>query len=441
MNDMVEINLNIIKPYITEQYESIYTINSNYFPQSKKNKLEELSKSSTNEIVNKQETSKNNSIEINNWERYGNITTSILAILILIIYLFRLFVKKSKTQGGYMGIVDRVKWDGTPDILAYKYPITELSTWTQLIVNESQEAFLVRGGVYEGPFGAGRHTLSTENIPIIRKIMGYPFGGKSPFSAEIWFVNKQINLDILWGTTDPIQLEDPKYHVMLPVRAFGQYGIEVTDTKRFLLKLVGTLSDFTTEKLSEYFRGIFITRIKNEIAISIQTLEISILEVSTRLDTISNTIKILLNNELEEYGVVLKQFNIHSINVPENDPAVLSLKTALAKRAEMGIIGFNYQQERSFDVMQTAAGNEGTAGGVMGAGVGLGIGLGIGTPLAVNFGQLGNNITLESNPNEKYENYKHEEKIKILKDLSDMRKDGILTEEEFEIEKKKILNN
>jgi membrane protease subunit (stomatin/prohibitin family) len=341
-----------------------------------------------------------------------------------------------------MAIVDRVKWDGSPDVLAYKYPSTELSTWTQLIVNESQEAFLVRGGVYEGPFGAGRHTLSTENIPILRAFIGLPFGGESPFSAEVWFVNKLVNLDITWGTPDPIQLEDPKYHVMLPVRAFGQYGIEVIEPKRFLLKLVGTLPDFTAEKLSEYFRGVFITRIKTEIANSILTLGTSILEISTKLDVISNTLKISLNKELEEYGVRLKQFNIHSINVPESDPAVISLKTALAKKAEMGIVGFNYQQERSFDVMQTAAGNEGTAGNVMGAGMGLGMGLGIGTPLAANFSQVGSNMMQETAASSEKRSgvYTHDEKMKMLRDLAEMKTSGILTEEEFQLEKKKILD-
>lgn len=340
-----------------------------------------------------------------------------------------------------MAIVDRVKWDGSPDVLAYKYPSSELSTWTQLIVNESQEAFLVRGGIYEGPFGAGRHTLATENIPIIRAAIGLPFGGKSPFSAEVWFVNKLVNLDITWGTPDPIQLEDPKYHVMLPVRAFGQYGIEIIEPKRFLLKLVGTLPDFTAEKLSEYFRGVFITRIKTEIANSILTLGTSILEISTKLNVISNALKVSLNKELEEYGVRLKQFNIHSINVPESDPAVISLKTALAKKAEMGIVGFNYQQERSFDVMQTAAGNEGTAGSVMGAGMGLGMGLGMGTPLAANFSQVGNNMIQETALSEKRVGiYTHDEKMKMLRDLAEMKTAGILTEEEFQLEKKKILD-
>jgi membrane protease subunit (stomatin/prohibitin family) len=140
--------------------------------------------------------------------------------------------------------------------------------------------------------------------------------------------------------------------------------------------------------------------------------------------------------------VRLKQFNIHSINVPESDPAVISLKTALAKKAEMGIVGFNYQQERSFDVMQTAAGNEGTAGNVMGAGMGLGMGLGIGTPLAANFSQVGSNMMQETAASSEKRSgvYTHDEKMKMLRDLAEMKTSGILTEEEFQLEKKKILD-
>lgn len=144
--------------------------------------------------------------------------------------------------------------DGNPNILAWKFPSEELSTWTQLIVNESQEAYLVKSGVYQGPFGAGRHALSTENIPFLSKAMGLPFGGKSPFTAEVWYVNLATNLNIKWGTPDPIQLNDPKYQIMVPVRAFGQYGIRITDPKKFLLKLVGTLKVFDADTLSEYFK-------------------------------------------------------------------------------------------------------------------------------------------------------------------------------------------
>jgi hypothetical protein len=117
-----------------------------------------------------------------------------------------------------MPFIDLVKWNGNPEIAAWKFPSQDLSSKTQLIVNESQEAFLVHGGVYEGPFGAGRHTLSTENLPLLRGLFKLPFGGESPFSAEVWFVNKVTNLDVLWGFPDPIQLQD------LELKSFYWFG-------------------------------------------------------------------------------------------------------------------------------------------------------------------------------------------------------------------------
>lgn len=287
-----------------------------------------------------------------------------------------------------MAIIDLVKWNGNPSILAWKFPSEELSTSTQLIVNETQEAYLVKEGVYQGPFGAGRHTLSTENIPLLRSLIGIPYGGKSPFTAEVWYINRATNLDIRWGTPDSIQLQDPKYQLMIPVRAFGQYGIRIIEAKKFLLKLVGTLPGFDVNTLSEYFRGVFTTKIKSEIANAIIKNGQSVLEISTQLEILSNMLQETLAPVMEEYGIGLAQFNIHSINVPEDDPAVITLKAALAKRAEMGVLGFNYQQERSFDVMQTAAGNEGSAGNVMGAGLGMGMGMGMGIPMGGAFSQL-----------------------------------------------------
>jgi len=341
-----------------------------------------------------------------------------------------------------MAVIDRVKWDGTPDILAWKFPSEELSTWTQLIVNESQEAFLVRGGVYEGPFGAGRHTLSTENIPLISKLIKLPFGGKTPFTAEVWYVNRITNLDIKWGTPDPIQLEDPKYRVMLPIRAFGQYGLRISDSKKFLLKIVGTLNQFDSNTLSEYFRGVLITKIKTEISNAIVKTGLSVLEVSTELENLSNLIKNAVTNEIDSYGVAISQFNIHSINVPEDDAAVITLKNALAKRAEMSIVGYSYQQERSFDVMQTAAGNEGTAGNIMGAGMGLSMGAAIGVPIGNALSNIAPQVqTQAAPPVNQSAGISHEDKIKRLKELAELKESGILTEDEFSAEKKKLLGS
>jgi membrane protease subunit (stomatin/prohibitin family) len=286
--------------------------------------------------------------------------------------------------------------------------------------------------------------------------LGLPFGGKSPFSAEVWFVNKLTNLDVKWGTPDPIQLLDPQYKIMVPVRAFGQYGIRVTDSKRFLLKLVGTVSQFDIDTLSEYFRGMFITRIKTDIASLIVQQKQSILEVSTQLEVLSKSLKQSLEAEVGEYGVTLVQFNVHSINVPEDDPAAMTLKAALAKKAEMGIVGFTYQQERSFDVMQTAAGNEGSVGSVMGAGMGVGMGLGVGAPLGQAYGQMATEVREGANaapaasaratsavPAAAPGNppIAPAERIRLLKELATLKTDGILTDDEFAAEKNRVLRN
>lgn len=340
-----------------------------------------------------------------------------------------------------MAIIDRVKWDGSPTVFAWKYPSESLSNGTQLIVNESQEAFVVSGGIYDGPFGPGRHTLENENIPLISKFYSLPYGGKSPFTAEVWYINKAINLDIKWGTPDPIQLQDPRFGIMVPVRAFGQYGLHIVDSKRFLLKLVGTLTAFDQDDVADYVRGYLIPNIKNEIARVIIELNVSVLDVTLKLLEISREILSRLSSHVEEYGLAFTEFNVHSINVPEDDPAVITLKNALAKRAEMGIVGYNYQQERGFDVLQTAAGNEGAAGTVMGAGIGLGAGLGIGGQIGGAMGMVADNLTgavaQTSSPGQ--EKISYQERLHLLKQLAELREQGILSNEEFEAEKKKII--
>jgi membrane protease subunit (stomatin/prohibitin family) len=338
-------------------------------------------------------------------------------------------------------MIDLVKWDGSPNIFAWKHPSEALSTWTQLIVNETQEAFLVKAGVYIGPFGAGRHTLSTENIPGLSALIGLPFGGRSPFTAEVWFVNRVANLDIRWGTPDPIQLQDPKYKLMLPVRAFGQYGVRIIDSRTFLTRLVGTLSVFDAASLSTYFRGTLLTRIKTEIANAIITNGQSVLEVSTELGKLSEMLRVSLSADMATYGVGLSQFNINSINVPDSDPAVQTLKNALAKRAEMTIVGFNYQQERSFDVMEQAASNEGTAGAVMGTSLGAGMGIAMGMPLGNSLAQTASHLQTEQpKPAPQVAVSSLADRLQSLRDLGELRTQGILNDAEFELEKRRLLN-
>lgn len=296
-----------------------------------------------------------------------------------------------------MAYIDVVKWDAWPGVFAWKFPGNELSNKTRLIVSESQEAILLKNGEAVGPFGPGVHVLNTQNYPILTSLIKLGTKGVTPFTAEVWFVSRTFKLDIKWGTGTAIQVEDPKYHIMLPVRAFGQYGLKVQDTSRFLLSLVGTLPAFVERTLADYFRGIILTQAKDLIASYLVEKNISVLQLTAHLAEISKAIEQRVAAELDSYGMSIIHFNVNSISTDETDPAVLRLRKALAQKAEMDIIGYNYQQKRSFDTMETAAGNQG-AGGVMNAGIGLAMGMGMGMPMGSAMGSMTANLQTQAQP-------------------------------------------
>lgn len=294
-----------------------------------------------------------------------------------------------------MAIVEVIKYNGGPDVFAWKYPSEELGTWTQLIVNESQEALLYKGGQALDLFNAGRHTLMTANIPLLNNLIKLPFGGRSPFAAEVWYINKVHSLDVKWGTPTPIQLQDPKYKVFIPLRSFGQFGIQIEDSRKFLIKLVGTLSILDKESLVNYFRGLYLTKVKDAISSYLIEKQISVLEINAYLNELSEHIKEEIKPTLEEYGIKLLNFYVNDISVPEDDTAVKQLKDALGKRAEMDIVGFNYVQERSFNTLEGAATNPGSGqADLMGAGIGLGMGVGIGGGFGQQMGGITQNLNI-----------------------------------------------
>ncbi|MFF2910846.1 SPFH domain-containing protein [Paenibacillus sp. NPDC057934] len=297
-----------------------------------------------------------------------------------------------------MAIIEVVKYDGPPGVFAWKYPNQELGTWTQLIVNESQEAILFKGGQALDSFTAGRHTLSTANIPVLSNLVNLPFGGKSPFTAEVWFINKMNAMNVKWGTSSPLQLQDPKYKIITSVRSFGQFGVKIEDPRKFLLKLVGTLPQFDQDTLLTYFRGLLMANINELISSYLVHKKISILEINAYVAEMSKHIQDRLAPTFMDSGIELNNFFIDSINIPDNDPATVRLKEALAKKAEMDIIGYTYQQERSFNSMEEAAGNPGSniGGGMMNAGMGLGMGMGFAGPAAEMINQMTRGIGFDA---------------------------------------------
>ena len=283
-----------------------------------------------------------------------------------------------------MAIIDRVKYDGPANVLVWRFPADDLSWGTQVIVNQTQEAIFFKGGQALDVLGPGTHTLRTANIPLLRGLIKAPFGGETPFAAEIYYVNKAVNLDVKWGTNSPIPVLDPKFNVFLPVRAFGQFGIQVQDSRAFVANLSATNPQFTTDQLSNYFRGVLLTKAKDYIAETITKSKINLLEIAAHLEEMSGALQGKLATDFATYGVKLVNFYLNSVDVPEDDDTVIRLKKVLAEKAEIDILGDKYQQKRQLDVMEKAAQNE---GGGASAGMGAGLGLGAGMAMGQQFGQ------------------------------------------------------
>lgn len=307
-----------------------------------------------------------------------------------------------------MKIFEIIKFEGPNDVFVWKHPIEDFNTQSQLIVNANQEAILFKNGEALDSFGPGRHTLSTDNVPLLKSLISLPFGGKTPFSCQVYFINKITSMNFRWGTDAPISVEDPKYQIFVKIKANGQMSVKVEDARKLVLKLVGQISEFNHQTLQDYFRGLMMTKIKEKIASIMINRNISFLEVSVYYGEVSNLIKEELTQEFETYGFKLVNFYINNISVNDEDFAKLkaskedvaitrttadaeAYKTikegeAMAKSRE--VQGYSYQDERSYAVLEKAAKNEGTSGTLMGAGMGLGMGIGMGGPIGRNIGGL-----------------------------------------------------
>lgn len=285
-----------------------------------------------------------------------------------------------------MRIFDIIKFDGQNDVLVWKFPGEDFNTLSQLIVGESQEAVFYKDGKVLDMFGPGRYTLHTQNIPLIRRLVNLPFNGESPFCCQVYFINKVVSMDIMWGTSEPMSIQDAIYKIILPIRANGQFAVRVIDSRKLLINLVGNISEFNQNTLRQYFKGILMTNIKDYISQQFVQNQISFLEIHSHLREIANGIEILLRNEFLKYGIEILHFSVNEIAPPENDPSYLQLKSALAKKAEMSVIGYNYQQERAFDLLDVAAANEGMSSNIMGAGMGLGLGVNLGNVISETMG-------------------------------------------------------
>lgn len=270
-----------------------------------------------------------------------------------------------------MAIIDLVRWSpqGTKTIYAWRFPETNLSTYTQLVVQESQEAVLFSKGQVVGKFGPGKHTLNTENLPILRSLFGIPFGGKNPFTAEVWFVNKIQTFSIDWAVSK-MPIHDPDYNTQLPLVAGGRYGLKVNDAEKFLIKSVGTKTEFTQDDLTNQFFGEFSTKTKSQIAQYVIKHHVGFKYLPAYLDELSEYLKGVLNPFWGNLGLELLQFNITTIDIDKSTEEGRKVAEAIATQASMSITGHTWQQEQMFNTANNAVdgfgnGNGGLIGGLM----------------------------------------------------------------------------
>ena len=261
-----------------------------------------------------------------------------------------------------MALIDCASWKPRSDefVFAYRFPQTNLSTHTQLIVYESQEALLFSKGRLMGKFPPGKHTLDTENLPILRSLFGIPFGGKNPFTAEIWIVNKLYPANLSWAVRS-MAVHDADYRTMLPLQAKGQSGLQVSDSEKFLLKAVGTKEVFTESDMLSMAYGEFSSKSKSAIVQFMTGRNVGFKSISAHLDALSEYIKTSLLPFWEEYGLTMTKFYINDISIDTSTAEGRKISDALASQASMSITGHSWQQEQMFDMANNAVDQIGNA--------------------------------------------------------------------------------
>lgn len=271
-----------------------------------------------------------------------------------------------------MAILDLIQYtdEGSNDIVR-RVPENgagEFRLGSQLVVRESQRAVFMRDGKALDMFGPGRHTLSTNNIPLLGGLIGAAFGGDSPFTAEVYFINMREFTNMKWGSTQPITFRDTDLG-MVRLRAFGSYSMRVSDPQMLVNQIVGARGSYTTNQIEDFLRSIVIQEFTDILA-DVQT---SLLDLARMTLEMSNATRAALADDFARYGFELTSFQIQAITPPEE------VQNMIDQRSGMGAIGNmdDYLKFKTAQGIADAANNPGTAGDGAGMGMGMGAGLGM----------------------------------------------------------------
>lgn len=236
------------------------------------------------------------------------------------------------------GLASIIKYEGGNDTFIWKHPIEDFNLGSQLIVHESQEAIFFRDGQALDLFGAGRYTLETQQLPLLENIYKLPTDTEGTFHSEVYYINLATQMGIKWGTDSKVRLFDPVSGLHIEIGASGEFNIRVSDSRKLLLKVVGTTDSFGQNQLmgsgtsKGFFRSMVMTQVKSFLAQTIKENSINILEIDAELLRLSEALKERINAYLAEYGLFMPEFFVTNVLTPDDDPNYRKLKEQFAEQ-------------------------------------------------------------------------------------------------------------
>jgi len=280
-----------------------------------------------------------------------------------------------------LAVLDLIQWtDERPDEIVRRVPETgsgEFRLGSQLVVRENQSAVFVRDGKALDAFGPGRHTLSTNNIPLLGGFIGAAFGGKSPFTAEVFFVSTREFTGLKWGTPTPMTFADTQLG-MVRLRAFGTFSIRVTNPTLFVNYIVGTRGNYSISNIEDFLRSIIVSNF-NDILGDLKSTLTDLPGMMTDLNRVSRA---SLSDDFDRIGLELVTFQVEAITPPEEVAKMIDQRSGMGAIGDMGA----FTQFQAAQAMRDAAQNQG-GGGAAATGVGLGAGMAMGQAMADAIGQ------------------------------------------------------
>jgi excisionase family DNA binding protein len=263
--------------------------------------------------------------------------------------------------------IEIIQWeDDSRDTLSWRFPDQdkEIKRGAQLIVRESQAAQFIYLGQFGDTFAPGKHTLTTDNIPILSTLKGWKYGFESPFKADVYFVNTRLFTGNKWGTANPVMLRDSDFGIVR-ARAYGTYDFKVVDVKTFLKEVAGTDAHFRLDEFADTMRS----RIVSVFTDALASAKIPVLDVAARYSELGDALLPLINPIITvRYGLQVTSFIVENVSVPAE------VEAAIDKRSSMAAIG----NLNDYVKLQMAEGlAKGTGGGPGGVAAEIAMGFGM----------------------------------------------------------------